>query len=100
MNMRQSLKASSKRIEQLEDWNNRARHDIKAYNACIDSVIAGKSSFCDWCEEKRLGDCEKEDGPCSTWWLTSEPVFDIAEGEDADESTGFLQASPAGGEGT
>ena len=105
MNAKQSLKAASKRIEELEDWNNKAKHDIKAYNACIDGVIAGKCSFCDWCEEKRLGDCEKEDGPCETWWLADvsamgDAIKEMAEGEDADEGKGLLQASIQGREGT
>ena len=105
VNAKQSLKAASKRIEELEDWNNKAKHEITAFNACIDSVIAGKRSFCDWCEEKRLGECEKEQGPCEEWWLAdvvklTGPIKIMAEGEDADEGKGLLQASIQGREGT
>ena len=106
MNMKQSLKAASKRIEQLEDWNNKAKHDIKAYNACIDGVIKGQSSFCDWCEENRLGECDRpEKGTgCPEWWLMDNPVVSIPEEGDTDDgenlSKGILSASPTSGEGT
>ena len=106
MNAKQSLRAASKRIEDLEDWNNKAKHDIKGYNACIDGVIAGQCSFCDWCEENRLGECDKpEKGTgCAEWWLMDNPVVKIPEeGDEADGGTEnigktVLSASPAGGE--
>ena len=105
MNAKQSLRKASKHIEELEDWNNKAKHDIKAYNACIDGVIAGKNSFCDWCEEKRLGDCDKPEmgTGCSGWWLAdvtklTELIKTLEEGDDADGeenlSKGILSASP------
>ena len=101
MNAKQSLKAASTRIEQLEDWNNKAKHDIKAYNACIDGVIAGQCSFCDWCEEERLGECDRPElgTGCGEWWLMDNPpVSDPEEGSEADDSKGILPAGPESGE--
>ena len=71
MNARQAAKAAAKRIEELEDFNRRASGDIKAYNACIDSVIAGEKSFWDWCEEAE--ECSQPEKKmktgCENWWL-------------------------------
>lgn len=71
MNARQAAKAAAKRIEDLEYFNKRASADIKAYNACIDGVIAGQMSFCDWCEEhETCQQPEKKMGTgCENWWL-------------------------------
>ena len=100
MNAKQSLKAARKHIEELEDWNGKAKRDIKAYNACIDGVIAGKCSFCDWCEENRLGECDRpEKGTgCGTWWLMENPVVKIPEegSDEENDSKGILSASPVG----
>ena len=115
MNAKQALKAASKHIEDLEDFNQRAVTEIKALNACIDSVIAGTKTFCDWCEE--AGECQKEwkekGAGCSDWWMmlnppiiTGVPVTSISmtlepgEGSDdsADQSARILSASPDCGE--
>lgn len=105
MNARQAAKAAAKRIEELEDFNRRASGDIKAYNACIDSVIAGEKSFCDWCEEN--GECQQPEkklkSGCENWWLRMdhgmmtedrmvmtgepEPSGVIVSGKDADGGT-------------
>ena len=71
MNGKQAAKEAAKHIEKLENYNNKAQRDIKAYNECIDSMIQGGNP-CDWCEEKRLGECEHPecDGKgCEMWWL-------------------------------
>ena len=71
MNGRQAAKEAAKHIENLENYNNKAMRDIKAYNECIDNMIQGGNP-CDWCEEKRLGECEHPecDGKgCESWWL-------------------------------
>ena len=104
MNAKQSLKTANKKIVQLEDWNNKAKADIKGYNACIDGVIAGQCSFCDWCEENRLGECEKpEKGTgCCDWWLADVvkltgpiKILDEEENADGDDlSKTILSASP------
>lgn len=99
MNAKQSLKAASKRIIDLEDFNRRSSAEIRGLNNCIDSVIAGQYSFCDWCMEK--DECQREErgSGCSQWWLTDNPpVQDHDEGSEADESKGILSASPTGGE--
>ena len=71
MNAKQAVRAAAKRIEELEDFNRRCSADIKAYNTCIDSVIAGEKSFCDWCEE--FEDCQQPEKKlktgCENWWL-------------------------------
>ena len=70
MNARQSLKIVSKRLKDTEITLARAQADIRDYNSCIDSMIAGGSP-CDWCEDQ----CEcqltaKAEGRgCSEWWL-------------------------------
>jgi len=101
MNAKQSLRAAAKTIEDLTDWNQKASRDIRGYNACIDGVIAGQCSFCDWCEEKRLGECDRPelgDG-CGEWWLMDNPpVSDPEEGSEADDSEGILPAGPESGE--
>lgn len=70
MNAKQSLKLVAKQLEDLETRMARAERDIKDYNLCIDSMIAGGSP-CDWCEEQR--ECQltaKDDGKgCAKWWL-------------------------------
>ena len=104
MNMRQSLKAASERIGKLEDWNNKSKKDIKAYNECIDGVIQGRCSFCDWCEENRLGECDKpEKGTgCAEWWLLDVSAAKIpeeggqADGGQEDLSETILSAGPEG----
>ena len=69
MNARQAAKAAAKRIEELEDFNRRAVLDIKAYNACIDGVIAGACSYCDWCQEYEECDRPEKGIGCEMWWL-------------------------------
>ena len=83
VNGRQAAKLAAKRIEELENYNRRAAADIKAYNACIDGMIAGESP-CKWCEEQSECQLEAKGGKgCSEWWL-----MDIAptnaEVEDSD----------------
>ena len=69
MNQRQSLKAASKHIQELEDFNARASADIKAYNTIILCMIEGASP-CGWCEERAECQLEAKDGKgCSEWWL-------------------------------
>lgn len=74
MNGRQAAKKAAARIEELEYSCGRFSSDVRAYNACIDSMIAGGSP-CDWCEEKRIGECEHQDligKGCSDWSLRNE----------------------------
>ena len=83
MNAKQALRAASKHIEELEDWNLRASADIKGYNQCIDGVIAGQCSFCDWCEEN--AECQREckGQGCEEWWLKDIDPY-ATEGKDND----------------
>ena len=84
MNKRQALKAAAAHIVELEDWNRRATADIKAYNKCIDGMIAGQSP-CDWCEENRSGECENPDKGgkgCAEWWLLD---LDLVKGDEAND---------------
>lgn len=98
MNQRQALKAANKHIEEqekeierLEDFNLKASAEIKALNICIDSVIAGEKTYCDWCEEENECQLEKGKG-CSKWWMKVEPV--LPEDGGADDSKIILSASP------
>ena len=93
MNAKQALRAASKHIEELEDFNRRSSAEIKALNACIDSVIAGTKTYCDWCEEQNECQRQCKGQGCAEWWMMMEPVLP-EEGEKADESAGILSAGP------
>ena len=86
MNAKQSLRAASKRIEELEDFNRRSSAEIKWLNKCIDSVIAGDKTYCDWCEEN--ADCKRpiKGKGCSEWWLTMDLPTETE--EETDDSQG------------
>ena len=113
MNAKQALKAASKHIADLEDFNKRAVSEIKYLNKVIDSVIAGEKTYCDWCQEQDECEREKSDG-CDNWWLKmnlpildSTPITNVhmslepVEGsDDGADSKGILSASPDCGEGT
>jgi hypothetical protein len=98
MNAKQSLKAASKHIEELEDWNLRASAEIKHLNQCIDSVIAGEKTYCDWCEDQQECQRECKGAGCSEWWLMLN-IPETEEGEN-DDSERVLSASPVCGTGT
>ena len=102
MNAKQALKAASKHIEELENFNARATADIKAYNKCIDGMIAGKSP-CDWCEDHATGECDKpEHGGkgCDEWMLMWEHGEKGDEGNNAGtDGEGIPEASDGSGEG-
>jgi len=97
MNARQAAKAAAKKIEELEDYNQRSSADNKAYVQTIHSIIEGKSP-CEMCEEHRLGECEHPDcymgKGCSEWWLRMDVYDNSVKGEDADVGEGILSASP------
>ena len=68
-----AVKAAAKRIEELENYNRRACADIKAYNDCIDGMIAGQSP-CPWCAEYEECQLNEKDGKgCKEWWLKDIP---------------------------
>ena len=93
MNAKQSLKAASKHIEDLEDFNRRSVSEVKYLNKVIDSVIAGEKTYCDWCQEQE--ECEREQGTgCDNWWLKMNLPVLPEEGSEADDSKGILSASP------
>lgn len=73
MNGRQAAKLAAKRIEELENFNNHAVADIKAYSGCIISVISGEKTFCDWCEEQTECHLKAKGKGCSEWWLKFNP---------------------------
>ena len=92
MNAKQALKAASKHIEDLEDFNRRSVSEVKYLNKVIDSVIAGEKTYCDWCQEQE--ECEREQGAgCDNWWLKMNLPVLPEEGE-ANDSKGILSASP------
>ena len=110
MNAKQSLKLVVKENERLVDFNRSAAREIKALNVCIDSVIAGEKTFCDWCEDENECQRECKSQGCSEWWLkmdhgvqsdehtifTGQPIREgDADGEN-DLGEGILQASTPG----
>ena len=104
MNAKQAVKAASKHIEELEDFNRRASAEIKYLNQCIDSVIAGEKTYCDWCEDQQECQRECKGAGCSEWWLALQPeekpnlVYLFKSGKperiDDDDSERILSASP------
>ena len=82
--MKQSLRAASKRIEELEDFNRRCSRDIKAYNTVIDGLIAGNLNPCDWCDDQE--DCAPSDQGkgCRNWVLK----FDLPDKGDEEKNDG------------
>ena len=86
MNAKQALKAASKHIEELEDWNLRASAEIKHLNQCIDSVIAGEKTYCDWCEDQQECQSQGKIIGCAEWWLTMNLPDQPEEEGDTDDS--------------
>lgn len=95
MNAKQAAREAAKRIEQLEDFNRRATHEIKSLNACIDSVISGQMSFCDWCEDRNECQRECKGVGCGEWWLAYD-LPAMPEEVETDDSKGILSAGPEG----
>ena len=97
MNAKQSLKKASELIEKLEDFNRRASTEIKYLNQCIDSVIAGEKTYCDWCEDQEECQRECKGKGCSEWWLMINiPADDPEEGSAEDEGKGLLLTGAEG----
>ena len=110
MNKKQAIRASNMKaleiqIENLEYVNTMQAVDIQDYVAAMHAVIGGESP-CEWCEEKRLGDCtnwETTSG-CNEWWLRLRPGHPLAQQmekqkeENANDCETVLPAGPAGGE--
>ena len=94
MNAKQALKAASKHIEELEDWNLRAGAEIKHLNQCIDSVIAGEKTYCDWCEDQQECQRECKGKGCAEWWLMMNLPDQPEEEGDTDDSKRVFSASP------
>lgn len=69
--LEETLAAKEQEIANHEHYNNLSKRDITAYNQCILAMIDGGNP-CDWCEEKRLGECEHTDldgKGCQDWFL-------------------------------
>lgn len=96
MNAKQALKLVVKQNEALTDFNMKASAEIKALNQCIDSVISGQMSFCDWCEDRKECQRECKGHGCEEWWLAYDLPVKPEEGSEADDSKGILSASPKG----
>lgn len=101
MNAKQAAREAAKRITDLEDFNRRASAEIRALNACIDSVIAGEKTYCDWCEEREECQRECKGTGCAEWWIAMNPLdrpelsrYFQERSESPDESAGILSASP------
>ena len=92
MNAKQALKAASENIVKLEDFNRRASAEIKHLNQCIDSVIAGEKTYCDWCQEEDECQREEKGKGCTMWWMKMS-IPETGEGSDDDSKT-ILSASP------
>ena len=92
MNAKQAAREAAKRIEQLEDFNKRASAEIKSLNDCIDSVISGQMSFCDWCEERNECQLQAKGTGCELWWLAMNDRPSFKREEEADDSKGIFSA--------
>ena len=57
MNSRQAAKAAAKKIEEMQNYNDKCKADITAYNAVIQAMIEGRSP-CPWCED--FEECQLE----------------------------------------
>ena len=103
MNAKQALRAASKHIEDLEDYNRRASLDIKNLYFIIGKVIGdGEGYFCDWCEDAE--ECKnKPQWPddsklgCKDFWMKLNLPDQQDEGEVKDDSQGILSAGPTCG---
>ena len=94
MNAKQSLRLVVKENERLTDFNRRAALEIKALNVCIDSVIAGEKTYCDWCEDRQECQRECKGSGCSEWWLMIDHGVKLGEEvQDGDICEGVLPAS-------
>jgi len=91
MNKKQSLKAASKHIEELEHYNFLCKRDIKAYNKVIEILIAGGNP-CPWCDVQE--DCAPicQGHGCKEWVLK----FDLTD-EEVDGSANRSETVSAGG---
>jgi len=98
MNAKQAAREAAKRIEQLEDFNKRASAEIKSLNDCIDSVINGQMSFCDWCEERNECQLQAKGTGCELWWLAMDDRPSFQREEEADDSKTIFPASPTCGD--
>ena len=97
MNARQSLKIVSKRLADTETTLARAQTDIKDYNLCIDSVIAGEKTYCDWCED--LEECQREckGKGCHEWWLRYRKEDETGDAGETVLSSGSERGGEIGG---
>lgn len=94
MNAKQSLRAAAKTIEEMSWTLALNKADIKAYNQCIGKMIAGGSP-CEFCEEKRLGECEHPDkmdkAGCEDWYLRfKEPEMEQEDQENLTDENGNI----------
>lgn len=96
MNAKQALKLVVKQNEALTDFNMKASAEIKHLNQCIDSVIAGEKTYCDWCEDQQECQRECKGKGCAEWWLMMNLPDQPEEEGDTDDSKGILSASPKG----
>ena len=82
MNSRQAAKMAAERIEELEYYQREATLDIKAYNACILSMIKGGPP-CEWCEDQI--ECQEEAKTtgkgCDEWLLAFREKVEVQEQE-------------------
>ena len=94
MNAKQALKAASENIKRLEDFNLRCTNDIKGLYRCIESVIAGEKTYCDWCEDQQECQRECKGKGCAEWWLMMNLPDQPEEEGDTDDSKRVFPASP------
>lgn len=101
MNMKQSLRAAEKHIEDLTHSNARYRNDVIAYNECITAMIEGKSP-CGWCEDHEECQLQAKDGTgCGEWMLAMKfgEVRNDGRGNPEDETNRVYAASDLRREG-
>lgn len=82
MNAKQSLKAASKRIEELEWFNKSAGATIRSLYIALDVIFSG-GNVCELCEdwEECQLECKKQGKGCPEWSHKTPNQSDVAKEE-------------------
>lgn len=93
MNARQSARLAAKRIEELEDFNQRASADIRGLYKAIEHIISGGCP-CDFCED--IEECQlkaKGGKGCTDFLLKDQPLIADSNGDPAPDQGGGASES-------
>lgn len=86
--LRKQTEQQQARIDELTYITIMQAADIKDYVSTVHAVASGGCP-CDWCEEKRLGECEHPDQydktGCDGWWLRLRPDHPLAMAQEEEK---------------